>query len=90
MTNAQRTKNDMATTDRREMTDELIKDNRLKNDVITANRRQKADKILEENRLKNDEMTDSRRKSNDRNPWRTFVIVLIILGVACGIYYYFL
>jgi len=93
MANAQRTKNDTATIDRREMTDKTKRDNRTRNDELTIERRQKADKIMDEHRLRNDEMTADRRKINDRNPWRTLAISLLILAIlsalAFGAYYFF-
>ena len=90
MANAQRTKNDTATTDRREMADKIRIDSRNKNDELTIERRDRADKIREDNRLRNDEMTAGRREKNDRNPWRTLAISLIIIAVlAIGAYYFF-
>ena len=90
MTNAQRTRNDIATTDRRETADKLRLDNRTHNDALTIERREKADKIMAENRIRNDEMTNNRRRANDSNPWRTFAISLLILAaLATGAYYYF-
>ncbi len=89
MANVQRKKNDMKTEDRREMVDDITQVNRERNDAITADRRKKADKIIEEQRTKNDEMTSARRKANDRNPWRTFAIWLLIVAVlALGAYYF--
>ena len=89
MANAQRTRNDLATMDRREIVDKARIDNRNKNDELTVERRDKADKIMEDNRLRNDEMTANRRKKNDRNPWRTFVIsLLVIAALAAGAYYF--
>ena len=79
--NKQRKKNDLATTDRREIADETRRDNRSKNDELTIERREKADKIREEHRLRNDEITNNRRKMNDRNPWKTLVVSLLILAV---------
>lgn len=91
MANQQRTKNDTATIDRREMADKTRRDNREKNDELTAERRNKADRIMEEKRLRNDKMTASRREINDRNPWRTFVIALLILAIlAVGAYFLYL
>jgi hypothetical protein len=90
MTNAQRTKNDFATMDRREITDKIIRDNRVKNDQLTIERRDRADKTREDNRLRNDEITNNRRKINDRNPWRTLAISLLVLALlAIGVYYFF-
>ena len=93
MANAQRTKNDTATIDRRKITDKTIRDNRIRNDELTIERRDKADKIMDENRLRNDEMTAYRRKINDRNPWRTLAISVLIIALlatlAIGIYYFF-
>ena len=90
MANIQRTRNDLATTDRRETSDQIKLDNRKRNDELTIQRRNKADKEMEDNRLKNDELTASRRKRNDRNPWRTFTIwLLILVALAIGAYYYF-
>ena len=91
MANQQRTKNDIATTDRRELADKTRKDNRKKNDELTAERRDKTDRIMKESRLKNDEMTIHRREINDRNPWRTFAITLLILAIlAIGAYFLYL
>ncbi|MFA4953586.1 MAG: hypothetical protein WC584_05160 [Candidatus Pacearchaeota archaeon] len=90
MANIQRTKNDMATTDRREMEDKIVRDNRIRNDELTKEHRAKADQIMNNHRLRNDEMTINRRKINDRNPWRTLAISLLILAVlAIGAYYLF-
>jgi len=90
MTNNQRMKNDKITEDKREMADQIVRDNRIKNDELTMERRYKADKTRDEDRLRNDEMTDSRRKINDRNPWRTLAISLLILAaLAIGTYYFF-
>jgi hypothetical protein len=80
MANRQRKKSDMATTERREIADKTTRDNRIRNDELTTERRNKADKIMDENRLRNDEMTIHRRKINDRNPWRTLAIVLLLLA----------
>ncbi len=91
MASAQRTKNDMETTDRREVADKIRRDNRIHNDELTIERRQKADKLIDENRLRNDEMTANRREINDRNPWRTLAIVLLILvTLAIGAYVLYL
>lgn len=91
MANAQRTKSDTATTDRRQVADKIRRDNRIHNDELTIKRRNKADKIMDDKRLRNDEMTSNRRKINDRNPWRTFAITILILAIlaalACGAYY---
>jgi len=90
MVNAQRTMNDRATTDRREVADKERMDARAHNDELTAGRRERQDKIRNDSRLKNDEMTDNRRAANDRNPWRTFTIsLLIIAAIAAGVYFYF-
>ncbi len=89
MANVQRTKNDLATTDRRETADKIRQDNREKNDELTRAHRANADRIIEEHRLRNDEMTSNRRKANDRNPWRTFAIsLLIIAALVVGTYYF--
>ena len=91
MENAQRTKNDIATTDRREIADRARRDSRIHNDELTIERRNRTDKTREENRLRNDEMTSHRRKINDRNPWRTLAIVLLILAAsAIGTYFLYL
>ncbi|MFA6022549.1 MAG: hypothetical protein WC781_00510 [Candidatus Pacearchaeota archaeon] len=91
MANIQRTKNDMATIDRREIADKVKRDSRIYNDNLTIERRNKADKIIEESRLRNDEMTTNRRKMNDRNPWRTLAIcLLIIIALAIGVFYFFI
>lgn len=90
MANRQRKKNDVATGDRREMADRARIDNRNKNDELTRERRLNADRIMRENRLRNDEMTSHRRKMNDRNPWRTLAIsLLLIAALAIGAYYFF-
>jgi len=90
MANLQRKKNDRTTEDRRELADETIRDNRVKNDELTLERRNKTDKAMNERRLRNDEMTDNRREINDRNPWRTLAIsLLIIAALAVGAYYLF-
>jgi hypothetical protein len=93
MANAQRTKSDIATTDRREIADKARRDNRIHNDELTTERRNKADKIMEDNRLRNDEMTTNRRKINDRNPLRTLaislLIIVIIAALALGTYLFF-
>ncbi|MEK6928290.1 MAG: hypothetical protein AABX11_07700 [Nanoarchaeota archaeon] len=90
MATRQRRINDIATDNRRETEDNLIRDNRIKNDEQTQERRDKADDAMQEHRLRNDEMTIARRKINDRNPWRTLAISLLILAIlAIGIYYYF-
>jgi len=82
MANIQRTKNDIATTDRREIADKTRRDNRIRSDELTAERRLKADKTMKDNRLRNDEMTVNRRKMNDRNPWRTLAISILIIAAA--------
>jgi hypothetical protein len=88
MASLQRTKNDRTTDDRREIEDEIRRDNRIKNDALTAEKREKADQVMSEHRLRNDEMTDARRKANDRNPWRTLAISLLIMAaLAVGAYY---
>ena len=88
MANAQRTENDRITTYRRAIADRATRDTRIKNDEQTIERREKADKALDEHRLKNDQMTLERRKVNDRNPWRTLAISLLILAaLAVGTYY---
>jgi hypothetical protein len=93
MANAQRTKNDIETIDRRKMVDRTVRDNRIRNDELTRERRLKADKTIDDNRLRNDEMTTNRRKMNDRNPWRTLAISLLILAIlatlAIGAYLIF-
>jgi len=89
MANIQRTKNDMATENRRETADKLIKNNRIRSDKLTMERRMKADKTIDENRLRNDEMTFNRRRINDRNPWRTLVILLLLAALATGAYLIF-
>ena len=91
MANLQRMKSDTATGDRREMADRTVRDNRIRNDELTRERRLRADKTMIDNRLRNDEMTSNRRKINDRNPWRTIAIFLLILTVlAVGAYFIFL
>lgn len=88
MANLQRKKNDRTTEARREVADELRRDNRIKNDALTAEKRKKADQVMNEHRLRNDEMTDARRRANDRNPWKTLAIsLLIIAALAVGTYY---
>lgn len=90
MTNLQRRENDRATITRRDSVDKIRMENRAHNDEVTAERRERQDKIRDDSRLKNDEMTSSRRKENDRNPWRTFAISLLIIAIiATGVYYYF-
>jgi len=80
----------MVTSDKREMADRMRKENRISNDSITTERRIREDKARDESRLKNDEMTANRRRLNDRNPWRTFAIWLLIIAVlALGAYYLF-
>ena len=88
MANAQRIKNDIATTDRRETAGKARRDSRVHNDELTIERRNKADRIIDENRLRNDEMTNNRRKINDRNPERTILIIslLILVVLALGAY----
>jgi hypothetical protein len=90
MANSQRTRNDLDTLDRREMADEMTKENRDRNDAITFDRRQRADRVMNEHRLKNDAITANRRKMNDRNPWRTFGISLLIIAALVAGAYYFL
>jgi len=93
MANAQRTKSDIATSDRREIVDKARRDSRIQNDELTTERRNKADKLIEDKRLRNDSMTANRRKINDMNPWRTLAISILILVVlaalAFGAYYLF-
>jgi hypothetical protein len=91
MANKQRIQSDMATTDRREVADKLKKDNRIRNDELTIERRSRADKFTEDKRARNDDMTADRRRANDRNPWRTFTIYLLIILIILGIgaYYFF-
>lgn len=81
MTNKQRTVNDNATTDRRELEDRNIRDHRIRNDELTVENRAKADKALNEHRLRNDHMTTQRRALNDGNPGLAFAIFLLILIV---------
>ena len=89
MANMQRTENDSITTYRRGIADRARVDNRNRNDELTEERRAKADKTREMNRSRNDEITANRRKVNDRNPWRTFAISLLILAaLAAGAYYF--
>jgi hypothetical protein len=81
MTNRQRMESDTATTDRRDMADKTMRDNRIRNDELTKERRDRADKTMEDKRSRNDEMTTNRRRVNDRNPWRTLAISLLLLAV---------
>ena len=87
MISTQRLKNDIATIDRRQMTDFSIRENRIRNDELTRDRRVKYDKILRKKRLRNDEITESNREIKDGNPRMTFVIFLLLLLVlTVGIY----
>ena len=87
MTTLQRTKNDTATNDRREMEDRTVRDNRARNDEMTAEKRLKADLAMGEKRARNDEMTVDRRERNDRNPARDFALVMLVLVLlAFGLY----
>ena len=90
MTTKQRTENDQATMDKREMVDKTRRENRDRNDELTKERRYHADKNMNTNRLRNDEITKHRRKMNDRNPWRTLAIFLLFIAVlVVGAYYFF-
>lgn len=88
MSNKQRMENDMATTDRREMTDKSIKDNRIRNDQLTEERRDKADKVLDHSRSRNDEMTANRRGIKDENlsVVLTVFTAQILIALAVGIF----
>jgi hypothetical protein len=91
MTNRQRMKSDIATIDRREMTDKTTRDNRIRNDKITGERRFKADKTVEKSRLRNDEITANRREIKDGNMNTALAISLLILIVlAVGAYFVFI
>ncbi|MGA2130143.1 MAG: hypothetical protein ABSG05_00810 [Candidatus Pacearchaeota archaeon] len=78
MTNTQRMKNDVVTTDKRETADKTMKDSRFRNDELTAERRSKADRTMGENRLRNDDITDNRREVKDRN---TNMVLVVVLGL---------
>ncbi len=67
MTNTQRMKSDLATLDRREMTDKNLEEDRIRNDSLTGERRSKSDAIVRKERLRNDEMTVTRREEKDAN-----------------------
>ena len=72
MTNIQRIENDMATSDRRDIVDRTVMDNRNKNDELTWERRTKADKkeiasqTTKNSRNKNDELTRVKRDKTDK------------------------
>jgi len=71
------------------MADKIKRDNRIRSDELTAERRDRADKAMEENRSRNDEMTINRRRINDRNPWRTLAIWLLLAALVTGAYLIF-
>ena len=86
MAEIQRTKNDRATIERRDVEDNLLRDNRNKNDVLTEERRLKADKTLNESRVRNDETTAQRRNIKDRRFQGVLTIsLLIVIVLAAGI-----
>jgi len=72
MTEIQRIRNDIATMDKRNMTDKAVEDNRAKNDELTGKRRHKADrkedadKAMKDSRVKNDELTEVKRHKTDK------------------------
>lgn len=85
MTSTQRMKSDMATRDRREMTDITMREDRIRNDELTMERRFKADEAVEESRLKNDEATANRREVKDGHSGMAlpaFLLILIILAIG--------
>ena len=89
MSNYSRSQNDRATTDRREITDRTVADNRIRNDQLTEERRERQDKAMAENRLRNDERTSDRRDAKDGNFGTILavsLIALIILGM--GVYFF--
>ena len=79
MTAIQRMKSDIATTDRREMEDEAVRDHRQKNDEITMERRFKADRDMEHSRIRNDELTANRRETKDGSPAIALTVLLLML-----------
>ena len=72
MTQEQRMENDVATMDRRELADHIMRSSRNKNDELTIERRYKADKgsitgrAVQNSRNKNDELTIERRDKADQ------------------------
>lgn len=88
MTNAQRMRSDMATTDRRKTADNTVQTNRIRNDEMTETRRSNADKTIEKSRVRNDEITANRRETNDGNQRIVFALFIALLAVmAIGIYF---
>lgn len=89
MTDLQRRRNDIATTDKREMADKLVSDSRDRNDEITQERRDKADRTMNEHRAKNDEMTADRRDRKDGNMGLALAVFLLLV-LAVGAYFVFI
>lgn len=88
MTNEQRMKNDIETSNKRDMVDKTIRDNRSKNDELTDERRFKADETMNKNRLRNDEMTANRRDVRDGNMGTVLAVsLLVLLALAVGIFF---
>jgi hypothetical protein len=91
MTKIQRLKNDMATSDRRNVQDQNLIDSRIKNDELTIQRRAKVDDSLRDHRLRNDEITANRREANDWDSGKTFAIFLLaIVVLLVGTFFVFL
>jgi len=86
METSQRRKNDRATSQRREMTDKTLSNNRDKNDELTQERRFETDKKLRESRNRNDGLTADRRELKDTNREGFFALSILVL---IGILYFF-
>ena len=84
----QRVKNDVATSDKRDVADKITSDDRNRNDELTKERRVKADKTIEQNRLRNDNITVNRRGVKDRNKSVAAAILLLIF-LAVGTFLIF-
>ncbi len=81
MTNTQRMESDIATVDKRDKADKVLRDNRIRNDELTMERRFEADDMTREKRLKNDELTANRREIKDENLSRDLAVILVTLMV---------
>jgi len=72
MTTLQRMQSDIATIDKRDMADKLVRDSRVRNDELTIERRyyadmlESADKDVIDHRIKNDESTNEKRFKADK------------------------
>ena len=91
MTDIQRIKSDIATTDRRELEDDATSNSRIRNDEVTKERRSEADKTKDEHRSKNDKITAERREVKDANPTTPILKILsvFLIGLVAGTFFIF-